>query len=462
MSQIWMSRGLRAADGTWKPTFAGEVFDSPAPVGLPGAAGEPGPQGDPGPPGYSLPPGGTAGQVLVKKSGTDWDVEWRTVEGLGTGEASYAGVLFVDKAATGEGDGTSWADAFTAIQDAIEAASESGGAYWEVWVKGDGNTYYPDEGDRPAQWVAHARGYCFTPRAGITVRGIWTTSRPALSGDLGRDADNAKRAYKIIYAAALDWTCPFVGFDVTGAYLDQSSSTINGAFGAGAAYVLLVDCVVHHNHAIGGGGGMYGGRILRCVVENNTCGNSGTYPGGAGLSSSSGYDSVVQDNTQTGSGGDGGGLRNGTYHRCIIRRNATAGRGGGTMSPVSMVDCLIVDNVAGGDGGASYHGSDTDFINCTIAGNTAASTAGCYNGALKNCLALNANASVTTSSTMTSGDPKFVDAANGDYRLAADSPCIDAGSNANRPTNDVRRDCGGLPRIVNTTVDQGCHEYQGA
>ena len=33
-----------------------------------------GPKGDPG---VGVPPGGAAGQTLVKKSGTDYDTEWR-------------------------------------------------------------------------------------------------------------------------------------------------------------------------------------------------------------------------------------------------------------------------------------------------------------------------------------------------------------------------------------------------
>lgn len=44
-----------------------------------------GPKGDPG---VGVPPGGAAGQMLVKKSGTDYDTEWRasvdqkTLDGL--------------------------------------------------------------------------------------------------------------------------------------------------------------------------------------------------------------------------------------------------------------------------------------------------------------------------------------------------------------------------------------------
>ena len=52
-------------------------------------------------------------------------------------------------------------------------------------------------------------------------------------------------------------------------------------------------------------------------------------------------------------------------------------------------------------------------------------------------------------------DPKFVDAANGDFRLKKGSPCIDKGGTAYGTT-----DLAGNPRVVNGTVDVGCYEYQ--
>ena len=52
-------------------------------------------------------------------------------------------------------------------------------------------------------------------------------------------------------------------------------------------------------------------------------------------------------------------------------------------------------------------------------------------------------------------DPKFVDAANGDFRLKKGSPCIDKGGTA-YGTTDLARN----PRVVNGTVDVGCYEYQ--
>ena len=55
-------------------------------------------------------------------------------------------------------------------------------------------------------------------------------------------------------------------------------------------------------------------------------------------------------------------------------------------------------------------------------------------------------------------DPNFVDAENGDYRLAANSPCIDMGDNT-YVVGD--KDLNDSTRIVNGKVDIGCYEYQG-
>ncbi len=55
------------------------------------------------------------------------------------------------------------------------------------------------------------------------------------------------------------------------------------------------------------------------------------------------------------------------------------------------------------------------------------------------------------------GDPLFVNASLGDYRLSASSPAKDTGSNALGST--LPTDLLGNARIVNTTIDRGAYEY---
>lgn len=61
------------------------------PEGPQGPIGETGPKGDPGPAGQGVPAGGTAGQVLTKKSGTDYDTEWVNQSGGSSGYITFGG-----------------------------------------------------------------------------------------------------------------------------------------------------------------------------------------------------------------------------------------------------------------------------------------------------------------------------------------------------------------------------------
>ena len=77
--------GATGATGAQGPPGADSTV--PGPQGPPGATGATGPQGNPGatgatgatgPAGPGVPSGGTAGQVLVKSSGTDYATAWQT------------------------------------------------------------------------------------------------------------------------------------------------------------------------------------------------------------------------------------------------------------------------------------------------------------------------------------------------------------------------------------------------
>lgn len=76
--------------------WAGQLIDRLKNItGLPGPAGPPGTPGGPpgpvGPPGHGIPAGGAVGQVLTKKSGTDYDTIWSNPASGGGGARVFVG-----------------------------------------------------------------------------------------------------------------------------------------------------------------------------------------------------------------------------------------------------------------------------------------------------------------------------------------------------------------------------------
>ena len=97
-----------------------------------------------------------------------------------------------------------------------------------------------------------------------------------------------------------------------------------------------------------------------------------------------------------------------------------------------MRNTTIADNsvVGSGFGGGLYTDqADTTLINCIVSGNTAEATAtvGDANVAYKDATIASAVGTKTTT-CLFGGTPLFVNAANGDYHLAENSPAIEAGT----------------------------------
>ena len=261
---------------------------------------------------------------------------------------------YVDVSATGAGDGTSWADAFPTLQDAL-AAAVSGD---DVWVAA--GTYYPDEGGGQTEGDREAS---FGLKSGVALYGGFiggetaldqraaNTAPTILSGDLAGDdgpdfANNAENAYHVVSATDVDDTARLDGFVITGGNANRSFDQLDG--GGGISLIASSP------------------RITGVAVTGNAAGRYG-----AGISHAAGGSASLTASTISGNvmaGSQGGGIY----------------RGGGiyvSSSDLVIASATIVSNMSGTGAGIYVAGasislpsppSDVTITNTILWGNISA------------------------------------------------------------------------------------------
>lgn len=170
----------------------------------------------------------------------------------------------------------------------------------------------------------------------------------------------------------------------------------------------------------------------------------------------------------------GGGAYNAVIRNSILLRNEALSQAGGGANSCLIYNCLISSNSANYGGGVAH----CLLRACTVAGNSfplsfdELSGAGAFRSVLESSILMfnrNDNHSGCSfryscvSPLPSAGfgnfnrDPKFIGQASGDYQLAADSPCINAGSTLNLGRS---ADLLGAPRVVAGRMDVGAYEFQ--
>jgi len=343
-------------------------------------------------------------------------------------------IIYVKSDAVGNNNGTSWANAFTSLQSALDLVT----GYEKIYIaKG---TYKPSSAysltNSPRYFHFELKenveiygGFAGTETSidQRTDYGFGGSNETILSGDIGVIGDYSDNCYHVIFN---------VGSGLT------SNSILNG---------------------------------LRI-----TCGNAnGTNPhnrgGGINLTSSSPTISQVTFSDNRGNYGGGAFNQNATpnYVNCLFSQNQGNTSGGGMMNnsatPI-VTNCTFVKNTAGSiGGGVNNTSSSAIYNNCILWGNTATTGKQIYGTGAGtstlnySCYANEPNDVVTldvavfnVSNNNITSNPQFINFSNGNYRLLGISPCVNTGNNT---YNALSTDLRGQNRVQNTTIDMGAYEW---
>lgn len=457
--------------------------------------------------GQNSPAINAGNQVFSTLVSTDLDGNPRVIDGevdLGAYESNTiscaaGGVVYVNHAASGNNDGSSWANAYQDLQDAMAVTAPC-----EIWVAA--GVYKPTQ-------TAGERTASFQPNSGVKLFGgfdgteterdqrDWRTHLTLLSGDIdSNDTDSdgnqiAERASDIVgsnsyHVLRLDGTSTPVteateidGFIITagqatgGVYPHDLGGGLycDGTYAGAICSPTLRHLTFSGNQAVYGGGlysngydGISNPTVLNCRFQGNQANEfgGGAYNDGwAGVSNPQVIGSLFVSNTAF----SGAGLYNSGYD-------------GGSARP-AIVNSTFVANSATGKGGAIFNdGIDgsisTTVFNSILWDNTAETGSQLYNdgGTLMigfDLIEQRQGAGIFNADDVTFSDngahvdtdPLFVDPSAGDFRLQSASSGINAGSNAyiTYYLPDLRdSDLDGGPRIADGIVDLGAYEQSSS
>ncbi len=284
---------------------------------------------------------------------------------------------------------------------------------------------------------------------------------------------------------------------IEGASIAFNTQTTNGFSGGGTpggggitmynenAELTLSNCTIEGNISLNNGAGLQARtgfkalNVERCLFLNNT----NTAGAGAGayllyLNASNASNTFIKNSRFIGNFtvGHGGGIytEGGVVQNCLFAGNSAGGSGGGvylynTATYTGLVEnCTLAGNTAAVAGGGMYVLSTNMIVNTIVYSNLA-------DTAINNDVGISyQNPTASTNSfhyCCTSRDlstanqhnitnaPEFADFAGADYRLAAGSAGINAGTN--EPWMAQGYDLDGRPRLDRITriADMGCYEH---
>lgn len=300
-------------------------------------------------------------------------------------------IVYVDRAATGANDGTSWGNAFTDLQTAIDQADIN----TEIWVaKG---TYYPLQMSGNT-----SRHRTFVLREAIKVYGGFAGNESnleqrtisenptVLSGDIGKSGDTTDNCFRVVTARNIA-SLYLDGFTVTGGSKTGHLSDYEG--GGGSGMILrnvtgkIVNCRFEQNHDLVDSYSATGGAVYASGsdIEIRNCEflkNSTIFGGGAlatynseVLINNSLFDSNIASSELYGFGGALYFESSSVIANSSVFSRNKAQQGGAVYiyndhgnRLVDFTNCVFDNNQAKNNGGAIYYSGILCIVNCTFSG----------------------------------------------------------------------------------------------
>ena len=376
---------------------------------------------------------------------------------VGAPAIASGATIYVD--ATRNGDGSSWANAYKYLQDALAAAASGD----EIRVAE--GIYIPDRslanpggsGDRAAT---------FQLKTGVGIYGgfpigggSWDDRDPEayraiLSGDLNGDdivfTNNADNSYHVARALGTDATAVLDGFTITAG--NANGGGMDGDGGGMSNYQsssLLVNCTFTGNFTQKRGGAMANKQcdltVANCIFYGNLADNAG----GAIFNQNSDPTIINCTFIDNSAGIFGGGIHNcsasnETVITCTFTGNSAVDYGGGISNDLSdstIVNCIFWDNTAPNGSQLSLQsGSSLSVSYCCLQGSMPA-------------IYKDVGSSITWGLGNIADNPLFE---SDNYHIKAGSPCIDAGDTALDYTGQT--DIDGEARVMGQCVDIGSDE----
>lgn len=332
-------------------------------------------------------------------------------------------VIYVNVNADGAANGSSWANAFTDLQNALKIAN------WgdEIWVAA--GTYKPTSGTDKTKSFAMTEGVAiyggFAGSESTREERNWKTHATILSGNLFTSGKTVVNAYCVIYGG---YQTILDGLTISGGYSGMvndsvSPAIVNCIFTGNApgwgmenfnASTMVTNCIFTNNSW----GGMYNSVSTPTVNNCTFSGNNG------GICNQSESSPMVINCNFTGnvSSSDGGGINGGspTVTNCIFTGNVANFQGGAMYieypSSSTVTNCIFSSNSANEGGGICNAGFLTE-IACAFTGNTAYDGGGIY---IKNGSSTVTNCTFTSNTASDKGGAIY----NNNYTTPTLTNCI--------------------------------------